>query len=333
MGIYNGAANNTIGGTVSGAPNLISANKANGVDLNGSGTGNLVQGNFIGTDASGTAALGNASDGVSIESGTSNNTIGGTVSGAGNVIAYSGSDGVVVSGVGIAIRQNSIYNSTNLGIQLVGGNNNQPAPVLASAVASGNSIQGTLTAAANTSYALDFFANPTANPSGYGEGKQFLGSATESTNGSGTVSFTVTFNVSVPAGQAISATATDPSGNTSAFAKDVSVSSPFAPNAMRGSSSPDAIGAAPSAAYFAPSAAAALATGPVAAGIGDSQNHLSALRGSGGLPTDPHGGWTPFSSAVTAWSPSSARAAKSDHSATESLDLLFAAAVADDLLS
>ena len=50
-------------------------------------TGNVVQGNFIGTNAAGTTGLGNANVGVDIASGASGNTIGGTASGAGNVIA------------------------------------------------------------------------------------------------------------------------------------------------------------------------------------------------------------------------------------------------------
>lgn len=41
------------------------------------GSGNVVEGNFIGTDPSGTMAQGNAGDGVAISEG-SNNRIGGT---------------------------------------------------------------------------------------------------------------------------------------------------------------------------------------------------------------------------------------------------------------
>jgi photosystem II stability/assembly factor-like uncharacterized protein len=216
-------ANDQIGGTVAGAGNVIGANGGAGVLL--SGTTALVLGNFIGTDVSGSVNLGNAGDGVSIT--TSTNNVGGTAAGAGNTIAFNGNDGVKVSGgTGNAIRANSIHDSTTLGIELVnGGNNNQPAPVLSSATTTGSSItiQGTFSGTANTSYALDFFANPTANPSGAGEGQQFLGSASVTTNGSGTVSFTVTFTVAVPQGEAISATATSPARNTSAFAQDVTV--------------------------------------------------------------------------------------------------------------
>jgi parallel beta-helix repeat protein len=91
-----GANNNTIGGTAPGAGNLISGNTGNGVWITGSGTtANLVQGNFIGTTADGSQALGNGGDGVQIAGGASNNTIGGAsqvnangqLAGAGNLVS------------------------------------------------------------------------------------------------------------------------------------------------------------------------------------------------------------------------------------------------------
>src|SRR5262249_29826473 len=87
------AANNTIGSLISGERNVISGNLQNGVLLEGS-SGSLlldtvVEGNFIGTDAGGTAALGNAGDGVRIDT-ASNNTVGGSVTAAGNTIAFNG---------------------------------------------------------------------------------------------------------------------------------------------------------------------------------------------------------------------------------------------------
>ncbi len=80
------APNNRIGGTTPAARNVISGNGDNGVEiiLPGS-TGNMVQGNYIGTDATGTAALGNGGNGVLMCEGTSSNTIG-----PGNVISDNG---------------------------------------------------------------------------------------------------------------------------------------------------------------------------------------------------------------------------------------------------
>jgi hypothetical protein len=218
-------ANSTIGGLITGARNVISGNGQDGVGIVGNNaTGNVLQGNYIGTDVTGTQNLANSGNGVLITS-ASGNTIGGPPSGAGNVIANSGNDGVLVdTGTGNAVGQNSIHDSSNLGIELVNnGNNNQPAPALMAGITDGSSITitGTLTAAPSTSYTLDFFASPTANPSGFGEGQQYLGSATVPTPASGTANFTFNFSVSVPVGRAISATATDPANNTSAFAQDV----------------------------------------------------------------------------------------------------------------
>ena len=76
-----------MGGTTVTARNLISAN-ATGVNITGAGaTGNVVQGNYIGTDITGTVDLGNTNDGVLINSGAANNTIGGAAAGAGNLIS------------------------------------------------------------------------------------------------------------------------------------------------------------------------------------------------------------------------------------------------------
>ncbi|WP_435019967.1 beta strand repeat-containing protein [Tundrisphaera sp. TA3] len=82
----NSASGNTIGGTAPGAGNVIARNNGNGVSIRETtATGNVVQGNFIGTDRAGSVALGNLLDGVYIEGGQ-NNIIGGTAPGAGNVI-------------------------------------------------------------------------------------------------------------------------------------------------------------------------------------------------------------------------------------------------------
>jgi subtilisin-like proprotein convertase family protein len=98
--ISSGATANTVGGSAPGAANVISGNKY-GVSLQDSGTsGNVVLGNKIGTDVNGTAALGNTNDGVAIDSGASGNTVGGTATGAGNVLSGNGSNGVEIKDAG-----------------------------------------------------------------------------------------------------------------------------------------------------------------------------------------------------------------------------------------
>jgi len=71
--------------------NVISANTLAGVLLSGA-TQNTVAGNYIGTDATGTLEVSNGLDGVLIADLASNNMIGGTVPGAGNLISNNGSD-------------------------------------------------------------------------------------------------------------------------------------------------------------------------------------------------------------------------------------------------
>ena len=86
--IFYGATDNTVGGTTSDYANVISANTGAGVVISGTGTtGNVVEGNFIGTDSAGDTGLGNADDGVQVYGGASDNTIGGSTSGAGNTIS------------------------------------------------------------------------------------------------------------------------------------------------------------------------------------------------------------------------------------------------------
>ena len=100
------ATSNTIGGTAAAARNIISGNLGNGIEINGSGTrGNAVEGNYVGSDISGTTAVANAIDGVAIIN-ASNNTIGGindlNPDGTirirrGNAVSGNGGNGVSVS--------------------------------------------------------------------------------------------------------------------------------------------------------------------------------------------------------------------------------------------
>jgi hypothetical protein len=232
---------NVIGGIDIKARNVISANGLRGVFLgtdNASVHDNLVQGNFIGTDITGTTLLGNASDGVQVSL-SMNNTIGGDVTTTGappaNVIAGNSGNGVGVVGfgpvTGLTIKGNSIFSNGGLGIDLnldgvspndsgdpdTGPNNLQNFPVITSVTDSGGSVEivGTLDSLPNEDFTLEFFASDKADPSHFGEGQVFLGSTDVSTNASGSASFDVTFPTK--AGPRITATATDTSGNTSEF--------------------------------------------------------------------------------------------------------------------
>jgi titin len=106
-GLFVGSGSNLIGGTDPGAGNIISANGSIGITI--ASAGNQVQGNTIGLDVTGSVALGNASDGVEINAGASNNSniIGGTAPGAGNVISANPT-GVAIFGAGNIVQGNLI---------------------------------------------------------------------------------------------------------------------------------------------------------------------------------------------------------------------------------
>ena len=110
INLSGGAANNVIGGTTAADRNVISGN-GQGVFIQNSGTtGNLLQGNYIGVNPAGTAALANTGAGVILQGAASGNTIGGSVAGAGNVISGNQGAGILVqSGAnGNAIKGNLI---------------------------------------------------------------------------------------------------------------------------------------------------------------------------------------------------------------------------------
>ena len=84
----------TIGGAAQGVGNVISANAQAGVSIAGTATtGVLILGNRIGTDYTGTSALGNGTFGVLV-SGTPGVTIGGTATGDGNIISANPTAGI-----------------------------------------------------------------------------------------------------------------------------------------------------------------------------------------------------------------------------------------------
>ncbi|HEX8187619.1 MAG TPA: carboxypeptidase regulatory-like domain-containing protein [Pyrinomonadaceae bacterium] len=231
--------NNDIGGTTAAERNVISGNAGHGVLIGGaSSNGNRVRGNFIGTDLTGTAALGNSGSGVAIVGGNGH-TVGGAAAGSGNLIAFNGGDGVTIgpaAGTANRVLSNSIHaNGTtaqHLGIDLdadgvspndpgdgdAGANNQQNFPSINSAASDGaaTSVSGALNSGASTAFRVEFFSSAACDPGGNGEGAQLLGSADVTTDGNGDAAFNVSLpNVAV--GRVITATATDNLGSTSEF--------------------------------------------------------------------------------------------------------------------
>ncbi len=134
------ATNCTIGGSTSVAGNVISGNNTGLIVSAFGATDNLIQGNLIGTDESGTNPLGNSY--IGIDDLGSGNTIGGTAVGEGNVIASNGSDGIALpnySASGNLIERNEIGGDSTGTIAL--GNSGWGVKLYSQS--SGNTIGGT----------------------------------------------------------------------------------------------------------------------------------------------------------------------------------------------
>jgi hypothetical protein len=107
-----------------------------------------------------------------------------------------------------------------------GPNNLQNFPVLTSASTGGGSttINGSLNGVASTTFRIEFFASRAPDPTLNGEGRTFLGAQDVTTDGAGNKTFTAVLPVEPPSGQSIiTATATDPSKNTSEFSNAVQI--------------------------------------------------------------------------------------------------------------
>src|SRR5439155_15078305 len=102
--IQSGAKNNRIGTNSDGLGdaaerNIISGNNTSGVLITNIGSDqNVIAGNYIGTDITGTNELGNKSHGIQFTNSATNNTVGGTPAAARNVISGNTLDGVNITG-------------------------------------------------------------------------------------------------------------------------------------------------------------------------------------------------------------------------------------------
>jgi CSLREA domain-containing protein len=248
IGLTQGAYSVLIGGSLYGEGNLISGNLNEGLLLYNNAD---VTGNMIGMDQSGVNSLPNGGDGILIKG--NNNRIGTPQDP--NSIAHNGRHGVAVitesgSAVGNTMSGNSIWDNGGLGIALggdtvlsndpgdpdVGDNNKQNYPVMVSAiydpVAAQTALVATLDSTPLTLHMVEFFVNTTCDPSGYGEGKQMVAHKTVTTDAGGHGDVAAVFEPAhFLAGSFITATATDPTGNTSEFSNCISVTEAVAPTA------------------------------------------------------------------------------------------------------
>ncbi len=160
-----------------------------------------------------------------------NNTL--TQNGKGIALAGTGS--------GIAINSNLIFDNLGLGIdlgndgvtpnhlggQIPGPNHFQNHPVLINAETGGAKtiVRGNINSDPNAVYRMEFFSNNSCNPTGFGDGQQYIGFKLVTTDASGNASFSDTLTgVTTPVGSAITSTATDSNFNTSEFSACVQAS-------------------------------------------------------------------------------------------------------------
>jgi Right handed beta helix region/S-layer homology domain len=246
------------GGTVV-RDNVIAGGTGEGVQI-GDNFGSTLAffGNFIGTDTTGTVNLGNPASGIR-NFNADDVTIGGTGASEANIIAFNGGAGVLLypslnSAQRCTIRGNSIHSNHQnpgsgeiMGIDLgetpVGGltendlgdgdtgpNGLQNFPIITSAVTSllegGTTITGKLNSAPDTQYTIDFYGNSACigRPQALREGRTYLGSTQVTTDGSGNASINAVVPTAIEPGGNVTATATDPDGNTSEFSQRIVIS-------------------------------------------------------------------------------------------------------------
>jgi len=186
--------------------------------------------------------VGNGSNGIAVSSGATNNQVGGTTAGAGNLIAFNVGGGLKIGNtaadngtVGNAVLGNSISDNGGItGIDLAGDgvtanganhrsfpNDGQNYPVLTAA--SDGGIFGTLDSTATATFRIEVFVSPSGAVGGR-NGQTFLGFIDVVTNSSGHASFIFIAPISLPLGSVITATATNPQNDTSEFSAPQTIS-------------------------------------------------------------------------------------------------------------
>jgi hypothetical protein len=230
QGRQNQIGGNTISGNGRGLEIRADPLTTTGADLNS------LTNNFIGVGNTGSNNLGNDSEGVLIA--TSRNSIGSTTGNSANRIAFNGYAGAPGHRAGVVVEagnrnriSSSIFANAELGIDLTptgvtpndsgdtdtGPNELQNFPVLSAAEAGDGmtTVTGTLDSQPSTTYTLELYVSGGCDPSGFGEGNARIFSGPITTDSSGHAAFTRSAPPQLPVGQQITATATDPAGNTS----------------------------------------------------------------------------------------------------------------------
>jgi hypothetical protein len=218
------ATGTLLGGSTADARNIISGNADHGVVIQGGEIDHptRIEGNFVGLNVSGSGALGNGKHGFYIIGNVVGHNIGGPAPEQGNRIAFNGAAGIATESgraLACAVLSNSIFANRGLGIDrnddgvsaIANSQFNRPVITSINSSGSGTVINGTLKAfnfgGGSQPYTIQFFANTAPDPSGYGEGQEFVGQVIAQGDGNAGVPFTATIAPPIPAGRYVTAVA------------------------------------------------------------------------------------------------------------------------------
>ena len=241
-GILLGNARQTTVGAVAGTAadrNVIAGNSGRGIALNRIASTNPVTNqntlarNYIGLGSSG-AALGNGGRGIELSDAFQNEIIE-------NVVAHNGGTGIYIStGLGTPstghirnrMQRNTVFANGGMGIDLLpppdlptpndagdpdnGANTRQNYPIIdaATTVLGTTEVTGRFNSTPSTTFKIEIFGSSACDTSGFGEAEAFLGDLMVTTDAGGNAPIH-TFVPAPPGGGPVTATATDPNGNTS----------------------------------------------------------------------------------------------------------------------
>lgn len=243
-GVLIAGSNSRVGGWEDRERNLFSgATGSAGLHLTGAScTGTEVRHNNFGLSSDGTTAIGGLQNGIRASNGSTGNQVGESGCCYNRITGCSGAGIVVVdNATRLNISGNETWSNGGLGIDLgnngvtpngsgpTGPNQYLNRPVITAAM---TDLWGRVYmnytysgGAPNTYYRFDFYLSDPADPSGAGEGRRWIGAGWHQTDGTGggTFSSTAGYWQQIPAGTAISMTATrEDIGCTSEFATNYS---------------------------------------------------------------------------------------------------------------
>ncbi|QYO67652.1 right-handed parallel beta-helix repeat-containing protein [Leptolyngbya sp. 7M] len=229
-----------LGGATQGASitfNTIAGNGSHGL-LVSNGSNLNIQGNYVGASPKNSESFGNKGDGIRLENAPMDNNV------SFNRIRSNGGTGINLAttsqfDLNNVFSYNEISDNGGLGIDLggdgvtgndlcdidTGTNALQNFPIISTATRIGNNIRvvGSFNSVPNANYNLSFYANQTADPTGYGEGQTWLGDLSINVPASCQTNFTVMVPNNMQSGRCVSATAIDDDGNTSEFSNCVRI--------------------------------------------------------------------------------------------------------------